>query len=115
MKGHTTSPLRRIGVLLFSWVNSLLIHQKITDNTSGFRAYNRRAITFLARHYPYDYPEPESVIILGRNGFRISEVPVSMRDRTHGRSSISAIRAIYYMIKVFLSIFMSCFRIKNCS
>jgi hypothetical protein len=59
----------------------ILIRQRITDNTSGFRAYDHHGHRLLARNYPVDYPEPEAVILLGRNGFRISEVPAVMRDR----------------------------------
>ena len=99
-----------MGVRIFVMVNSLLLKRRITDNTSGFRVYNRRAIAFLSENYPYDYPEPESVIILGRNGFDLAEAPVLMRERTHGRSSISALRAVYYMIKVLLAIFMTLFK-----
>ncbi|MDI6740479.1 MAG: glycosyltransferase family 2 protein [Candidatus Edwardsbacteria bacterium] len=99
--------LRRCGMLVFEAVNSLLIGRRITDNTSGFRAYNRRAIQFLAEHYPDDYPEPEAVILLGRNGFRITEVPVTMRPRLEGRSSISGLRSVYYMAKVLLTVLMN--------
>ena len=55
-------------------IHILIIKQKITDNTSGFRAYNKRAIKFLAFNYPQDYPEPENVIMMGKNGFKILEV-----------------------------------------
>lgn len=109
-EGYKTSRLRHIGVQVFLLVNSLLLKKRITDNTSGFRAYNRKAIEFLAENYPHDYPEPESVVILGRNGFRITEVAVTMREREHGRSSISAVRAVYYMIKVLLAIFVDLFK-----
>lgn len=113
-KGYTTSWIRRGGVAVFMTVNSLVLKQKISDNTSGFRAYNRRAIQFLAEYYPQDYPEPESVILLGTNGFRLAEVSVRMRERTHGRSSISAARSIYYMVKVVLAIFVDLFKERIC-
>jgi glycosyltransferase involved in cell wall biosynthesis len=109
-KGYTTSFIRRLGVTVFVAVNSLVLRKRITDNTSGFRAYNRRAITFLAENYPQDYPEPESVIMLGMNGFRIQEVGVIMRERAAGQSSISAVRSVYYMIKVLLAIFVDIFK-----
>ena len=111
-KGYTTSWVRRIGVRIFMVINSLILKQKITDSTSGFRAYNKKAIDFLAENYPHDYPEPESVVILGRNGFCLQEVAVKMREREHGQSSISAFRSIYYMIKVLLAIFMDLFKTK---
>lgn len=111
--GYTTTRLRRVGTRVFERVNSWVLGQTITDNTSGFRAYNRRALGFLAENYPQDYPEPESVVLLGRNGFRIREVPIRMRERGHGRSSISSFRSVYYMIKVLLAIFVDCFKART--
>ena len=108
--GYRSTFVRRLGIRLFAAVNSLLIGQRITDNTSGFRAYNRRAIEFLARHYPVDYPEPEAVILLGRNGFCIAEVPARMAERQAGASSIAGIRGGYYMVKVLLAILMTSLR-----
>ncbi|OGW11393.1 MAG: glycosyl transferase family 2 [Nitrospinae bacterium RIFCSPLOWO2_12_39_16] len=103
-KGFLSSPMRRFGNFIFKVVNSTLTQQKITDNTSGFRAYSREAIKFLTRYYPSDYPEPESVVLLSRNGFRIKEVPVIMQERRAGESSITPIRSVYYMVKVVLAI-----------
>jgi glycosyltransferase involved in cell wall biosynthesis len=108
--GYRSTFVRRLGIRVFEGVNSILIRQRITDNTSGFRAYDHRAIDFLARHYPVDYPEPEAVILLGRNGFRISEVPALMRERQEGGSSIAGVKGIYYMVKVVLAILMTALR-----
>lgn len=101
---------RRIGIYIFHVVNSWLIGQSITDNTSGFRAYNKRAIAFLAQHYPMDYPEPEAVILLGRNGFSFVEVAVAMQERQGGVSSINLRRSVYYMLKVLLAILVTAMR-----
>ena len=109
-EGFRSTFVRRIGIRLFQVINSVLIGQRITDNTSGFRAYDRKAIEFLARHYPVDYPEPEAVILLGRNGFRIGEVFTLMRERQEGESSIAGISGIYYMVKVILAVFMTALR-----
>ena len=87
--GFQSTLLRRGGIKIFQLLNTLLIKQKITDNTSGFRAYRREAIHFLADQYPSDYPEPEAVLLLGRNGFRLKEVSVRMQERKEGKSSIS--------------------------
>jgi glycosyltransferase involved in cell wall biosynthesis len=111
-QGFKSTPVRRIGIKIFSLLNSLLIRQKITDNTSGFRAYNKKALQFLAEYYPADYPEPEAVILLGKNGFRMREIPVQMRERQGGQSSIRGIAAVYYMLKVLLGIFMGAIRAK---
>jgi glycosyltransferase involved in cell wall biosynthesis len=109
---HYHTPfMRRLGILIFSAINSVLIGQRITDNTSGFRAFNRRAIEFLSANYPSDYPEPEAVVILGRNGFRLKELAVKMRPRSNGQSSINSVRAIYYMVKVLLAILIDVFKL----
>jgi glycosyltransferase involved in cell wall biosynthesis len=108
---HYRTPfMRRLGMIVISAVNSLLIGQRITDNTSGFRAFNRRAIEFLSNHYPSDYPEPEAVVILGRNGFRLKESAVKMRQRLAGESSINSLGAVYYMVKVLLAIIVDVFK-----
>jgi glycosyltransferase involved in cell wall biosynthesis len=103
---------RRKGIFILKVVNFILTGQKITDNTSGFRAYNKRAIGFLSHNYPEDYPEPESVVLLGRNGFKIMEVSVSMKERQNGSSSIYGFRIPYYMFKVLLSVIMTGMRRK---
>jgi glycosyltransferase involved in cell wall biosynthesis len=101
---------RRMGIFLFQQMNKLFIKQNISDSTSGFRAYNRRTIRFLSKHYPTDYPEPESIILLGKNNFVIKEVPVLMQERKNGQSSISGLKPIYYMLKVSLAMWMTYIR-----
>jgi hypothetical protein len=108
--GFRSTLVRRQGIRLFEGVNSVLIGQRITDNTSGFRAYDHQVIEFLARNYPVDYPEPEAVILLGRNSFRIAEVAALMRERQEGSSSIAGLKSVYYMIKVLLAILMTALR-----
>ncbi len=106
-RSYNTPLSRRVGMVIFSFVNSLVIKQKITDNTSGFRAYNSNAIEFLSNNYLLDYPEVEAVVVLVKNNFRIVEIPVQMRQRNSGKSSITLVKSIYYMIKVLLGIFVS--------
>jgi glycosyltransferase involved in cell wall biosynthesis len=108
--GYQPPPLRRMGIVLFRLVVSGIVGQNITDCTSGFRAYSRPAISFLAREYPHDYPEPESVVTLCRHGFRVQEVSVLMRERHAGRSSITLPRSVYYIVKVLLAIGISASR-----
>lgn len=111
-EGFKSSPTRRIGIKIFEWFSFLLIRQQITDHTSGFRAFNRKAIEFLAVNYPSDYPEPEVVVTLGKNNFRMKEVYTQMRERQGGVSSISLTKGPYYMVKVMLSMFMAAIRSK---
>jgi len=108
--GFTTHSLRRLGIRIFQFASYLMIRQRITDHTSGFRAYNRRAFSFLADHYPTDYPEPEVVILLGRNRFVMKETFTQMLRRQGGVSSIPISRGPYYMVKVLLAMFMASIR-----
>lgn len=112
-EGFQSTWLRRVGIRIFEWVNSAIIGQRITDNTSGFRAYNKQAIALLAEEYPSDYPEPEAVIVLGLRGFKICETPVVMRERQGGTSSIGSMSSVYYMAKVLLAIGVNVFKKQN--
>jgi glycosyltransferase involved in cell wall biosynthesis len=105
-EGFQSSSIRRIGIQYFSMLIELLIRQKITDPTSGFRASNAKVIDLFARFYPADYPEPESIVFIRRNKLIIQEVPVIMHQRLGGMTSIKSFRTIYYMIKVSLAIFI---------
>ncbi len=109
-RGYITPKLRRLGILILSGIISLLIGQKTTDPTSGFRAWNRRAIHFCSSDYPFDYPEPESVVTFKRAGLRTAEVPVTMNPRYGGQSSITPLHSGYYMVKVIMSIFIGLLR-----
>ncbi|HSG67848.1 MAG TPA: glycosyltransferase family 2 protein [Bacteroidales bacterium] len=109
-EGFTTHPLRRVGIRIFQLASYLMIRQRITDHTSGFRAFNRRAFCFLADNYPTDYPEPEVVILLGRNRFVMKEVFTQMMRRQGGVSSIHIAKGPYYMTKVLLAMFMASIR-----
>jgi glycosyltransferase involved in cell wall biosynthesis len=103
-EGFQSSTLRRVGIRYFSLLINLLIQQKVTDPTSGFRACNAKVIDLFSRFYPADYPEPESIVFIKRNGYKIVEVPVVMQERLGGTSSIKSFRTLYYMIKVSLAI-----------
>ena len=105
--GEYRAPLgRRLGISIFARIVSLVTGVRMTDTTSGFRASGRRAISLFAAAYPHDYPEVEAVIIAHRAGLRLVEIPVQMRERQGGRSSITPIKSGYYMLKVFMAITM---------
>ncbi|BFH71114.1 putative glycosyl transferase [Paenibacillus dendritiformis] len=109
-EGFQSTLMRRAGIAYFTYLLKILSKEKITDPTSGFRACNRKVIGTFAKRYPVDYPEPESIMYLLRNGYRIKEVPVIMQERMGGRSSITTLKSIYYMIKVSLAILIDRFR-----
>lgn len=96
--------LRRLGIRYLSSLIALLSGVRLTDPTSGFRAASARAFSFLAENYPVDYPEPESLVSLVRQGFSVAEVPVNMFPRENGQSSIGPLRSVYYMCKVSLAV-----------
>jgi glycosyltransferase involved in cell wall biosynthesis len=108
--GYRGTHVRRIGIHLFAAIVSLMVRQRVTDTTSGFRAVNRRAIRLFAADYPHDYPEVEATVLLSRHGLKMVEVPVVMRIREEGSSSITTLRSVYYMVKVLLALFVGLFR-----
>jgi hypothetical protein len=108
--GYRSSRTRRVGIRLLAWVVSRIVGRRVTDTTSGFQALDRKAIALFARDYPHDYPEVEATIMVFRHRLRLHEVPVSMRERGGGRSSITALRSVYYVVKVLLAIFVGLFR-----
>ena len=103
-EGFQSSQARRIGIRILSMLIRLICGAKVKDVTSGFRAVNRRFIELFAENYPDDYPEPEVIVTAKLYGAVIKELPVVMRERTTGKSSINLKRSIYYMIKVGLAI-----------
>ncbi len=92
--------VRKVGSAMLRGLIWSLTGLNITDCTSGFRAGNRKVIHAFAHWYPEDYPEPEVILLLHRAGFRIAELPVRMRQRKTGASSISLLAGLFYIIKV---------------
>ncbi|MBE5812298.1 MAG: glycosyltransferase family 2 protein [Clostridiales bacterium] len=97
---YKTPIFRRLGMIYFKKIITLLTDKKINDTTSGYRAVNKKVIKLFANDYPNDYPEVEVLVKLNKQGFRVSEVAVEMRERKAGFSSITPIKSVYYMIKV---------------
>lgn len=102
--GFRSTWLRRVGIRYLSMVIRLVTGQRIADVTSGYRAANREALRYLAEDYPVDYPEPESLVHLYKQRFRVCEAPVNMFERAAGSSSIHSLKSVYYMIKVTLAV-----------
>ncbi len=96
--------VRRIGIKIISFFIKLFTGKKIKDPTSGFRAANKKVISLFQKHYPHEYPEPESSVVLLKNKLKIEEIPVKMHERKEGKSSIHAWKSVYYMINVCLSL-----------
>jgi len=102
--GYRSSAPRRMGIRIFSAILSTIVGQRVTDPTSGLRMTGRRGIELFARDYPHDYPEVEAVLLMHHHRLTSVEIPVVMRARLGGVSSINSTRSIYYMIKVLLAV-----------
>lgn len=109
-RGYITPWPRRVGIIILARIISLIVGQRITDPTSGFRASNLRTLNLCAELYPHDYPEPEAVVMLHRAALKIIEIPVTMNPRYGGQSSITPVRSAYYMVKVILAILIGLLR-----
>ncbi|MCX5884705.1 MAG: glycosyltransferase family 2 protein [Proteobacteria bacterium] len=102
---------KKIGMKLFGLITSILIGQKVTDPTTGYQAMNRRVLEFFVSDiYPVDFPDADVLIMLHRAGFRIREVPVAMHQSVNNRSMHRGLVPLYYVFKMFLSIFVELLR-----
>jgi hypothetical protein len=108
--GYRPPLARRFGIAFFAKLVSLLTRQRVTDTTSGFQALNRQGIALFAADYPSDYPEVEATVLVYKHRLRLAEVPVRMRERAHGESSIGFVSSVYYMLKVTLALFLAMVR-----
>ena len=102
--GFQSTFMRRFGIRFFKGLIRFLTGQKFTDPTSGFRACNKAIIAHFAMYYPFDYPEPETLVTMSRKGYKLIEIPVVMYERESGHSSIQSLKQVYYMVKVTLAI-----------
>lgn len=102
-----STAIRRFGINFLSFLIKVCTRKTIKDPTSGFRACNKRIIELFAHDYPSDYPEPDTLVVLLKNKFKVLEIPVEMEERIHGKSSITLLKSIYYMIKVSMAIIIA--------
>lgn len=109
-EGFQSSWIRRLGIVYFTKLIKLCTGKTVTDPTSGLRMAGRNVIRLFAECYPKDYPEPESTVAALNHGYVVAEIPVVMRERQGGVSSITMKRSVYYMVKVTLAILMEWLR-----
>ena len=109
-QGFQSSFMRRVGINYFTCLIKIITGKTITDPTSGLRMAGKNVIRLFANSYPKDYPEPESTVAALKRGYVVEEIPVIMRERQGGESSITLKKSVYYMIKVTLAIFMEALR-----
>lgn len=99
--------LRRVGSWWLRALLRVITRVRVSDPTSGYRLYGKRALRLFSNTYPYDFPEPESLAIARARGLTIAEVPVQMRERQGGTTSISGFSPIYYMFKVTIAVVLT--------
>lgn len=114
-RGFQSSRARRMGIALLAGLLTRLLGREVTDPTSGFRLCGPRAIALFASDYPTDYPEVEALVEMDNEGLRCIEVPVVMRERLTGKSSISPFKSVYYMCKVTVAVLIAKTRKKKWS
>jgi glycosyltransferase involved in cell wall biosynthesis len=105
--GSRTGTLRSLGILFFRMVLRPVLGKDVRDPTSGFVGVNQRALNVFRDSFPLEYPEIEALVVLQRRRFRFEEVPCKMRPRTTGRSSITALKSLYYVVHVLLGVFVN--------
>jgi len=102
-----TSAIRSFGIAFFRTVLRPILGKPVHDPTSGFVGVNRRALAVFSRSFPLEYPEIETLVVLQRRAFRFMEVPCRMLPRLTGRSSITALKSIYYIVHVLLGVLIN--------
>ena len=107
LAANNGSIIRTLGIRFFRAVLRPILGQPVHDPTSGFVGVNRRALDVFSRSFPLEYPEIEALVVLQRRAFRFEEVPVKMHRRTTGRSSITPLKSLYYIVHVLLGVFVN--------
>ena len=113
-EGFQSSRARRMGIQWFSWLIRMMTGVTITDPTSVLRMVGRKGMELFSKDYPRDYPEPETIVTLLNRNLKIEEIPVIMRERQGGTSSINLKKSVYYMVKVSLAILFERSRKNKC-
>lgn len=105
--GYHASFTRRIGMIFFSFIVSVVTGRKVTDSTSGYQIIDKKVLPFLCSDFfPCDYPDADLLIMLHFAGFKVGEIPMKMYESNTGRSMHgSIVKNLYYVVKMCLSIF----------
>jgi len=92
---------RRWAMVVLASVVSRVAGTRLTDVTSGFRAANRRAIDQYVRYYPAEYlgDTLDSLVEAVHAGLTVTQVPVAMRPRVHGKPSQNPLGASVYLLR----------------
>ena len=105
--GEQAGLLRSVGIRFFRLVLRPILGRPVRDPTSGFVGVNRAALEVFSRSFPLEYPEIEALVVLQRRAFRFHEVPCRFRPRRAGKSTITALKSLYYIVHVLLGVFVN--------
>ena len=111
--GQHTSPARGLGILFFRSILRPILGKPVYDPTSGFVGVNRTALAVFSRTFPLEYPEIEALVVLQRKRFRFVEVPCVMRPRKSGKSTITPMKSLYYVVHVLLGVFVNILKLEG--
>ena len=111
--GRYTNRTRGLGIRVFRLILRPILGKAVHDPTSGFVGVKRTALAVFSRSFPLEYPEIEALVVLQRKRFTFQEVPCRMRPRTTGRSTITPVKSIYYIIHVLLGVFVNILRFEG--
>jgi glycosyltransferase involved in cell wall biosynthesis len=103
---HTSVP-RSVGITFFRLLLRPILGKTIHDPTSGFVGVNRRALEVFSRSFPLAYPEIEALVVLQRKRFRFHEIPCAMLPRKAGKSTITPLKSLRYMLHVLLGVLVN--------
>lgn len=101
---HGGTKMRQAGNVMLSWFLSLICRARVTDPTCGFWCVRGDLLKYFSLYYPSEYPEPEALALLRRQGYEMVEVPVSVRPRKFGTSTIDSFGTVYFALRVGLSL-----------
>jgi hypothetical protein len=102
-----TSFIRGMGIRFFRLVLRPILDKPVRDPTSGFVGVNREALAVFSRSFPLEYPEIEALVVLRRRAFQFQEISCVMRPRLAGKSSITPLRSLYYILHVLLGVLVN--------
>ena len=102
-----TSRFRGLGISLFRTILRPILGKPVRDPTSGFVGVNYDALALFSKSFPLEYPEIEALVVLQRKAFRFQEVPCRVRPRQAGKSSITGLKSVYYILHVLLGVFVN--------
>jgi glycosyltransferase involved in cell wall biosynthesis len=111
--GDYTSLLRSLGIRFFRLILRPILGRDVRDPTSGFVGVNRNALQVFSKSFPLEYPEIEALVVLQRKAFRFEEEPCRFHPRRSGKSSITPIKSIYYIVHVLLGVFVNVLRLRR--